>query len=87
MSCLVRSSHLLSLQVCTGVHKCTRAAHRGGGVGGCLFCSFRLVGVCKILGISIKSAGRCLEYLQSRVDIRLCDLRLCSENLGEEETL
>lgn len=66
------------------MRKCTRAAHWEWG---CLFCSFELVGVCKILGVSKKSAGWCLEYLGSGVDIRLCNLRLCSETLGEEETL
>lgn len=32
-------------------------------------------------------SGQGLECLGSEVDGRLCDLRLCSENLGEEETL
>lgn len=41
------------------------------------------MGVYEILGVS----GQGLECLGSGVDGRLCDLRLCSENLGEEETL
>lgn len=45
------------------------------------------MGVCEILDVSEKCAGQCPACLGSGVDGRLYDLRLCSENLGEEETL
>lgn len=65
--------------MCTGYQGCS--PRRG------LFCSFGLVGVCEILDVSEKCAGQCPACLGSGVDGRLYDLRLCSENLGEKETL
>lgn len=51
--------------------------------------SFLLIRACgcpRDTGYIREVGGQCLENLGSGVNGRLCDLGLCSENLGEEET-